>query len=266
MKHKKTISLVVILLAIITSCEELPDPAGLRGVAVVPAITDINPGIFDSKDLGNTYVEFSVTVPEGSRPDKIVVLGSYQDNYERVALAEITSFPSTVRVTAKDIAQKTGVLLSDIINGDVFAIELLTTANNTSTYSTAVLFVPVACAYDVDLATGSYHSVTDWPYENDVTIAADPNDPYKILITDMGALDGAVEDNGPFVLHINPATYEITCETKAVTSDYYGYGAITYSGDGVFSSCDGSYVLYIDISVGAYGSQGVYKFELTRNP
>ena len=266
MKELKKIGLIITLICVFTSCDKLPDPAGLRGVAVVPAITDINPGIFDSKDLENTYVEFNITVPEGSHPDKITILGSYMDNFERVLIAETSSFPSTIRVYCSDAAQKLGVSLDQLVNGDLFIFELSTLANNRATLSPAVLIVPIACAYDVELATGSYHAVSDWPSEYDVTIAADPGDPFTILVTGLGALDGAVEDNGPFVLHINPATYSIIAETKTITSDYYGYGAVTYSGNGVFSSCDGSYTLYIDISVGAYGSQGIYQFSLTRNP
>ena len=266
MKKIRKIGIVITLLMIVNSCEELPDPAGLRGVAVVPAIEDVDPGIFDSKDLENTYVQFVITVPEGSDPEKITVMGSFRDNFERVLLTEYTTFPATVTLKAADVAQKVGVSLNEIVNGDVFTFELLTKANNLATYSTAVLLVPVACAYDVALATGGYHAVSDWPSENDVTIAADPADPYTIFITDLGAIDGITEDNGPFVLHIDPATYNITCETKTLASDYYGYGAVTYSGYGVYSSCDGAYMLYIDISVGAYGSQGVYLFEMTRNP
>ena len=266
MKNILKTGLIITLLLIYSSCEELPDPAGLRGVAVVPAIEDVDPGIFDSKDLENTYVQFAVTVPEGSVPEKIAIMGSFRDNFERVLLSEYTAYPATVMIKAADAAQKLGISLDEIVNGDVFTFELLTKANNVSTYSKAVLMVPVACAYDVALATGDYHAISDWPSENDVTIAADPDDPYTIHITDLGAIDGITEDNGPFVLHIDPATYNITCETKTLASDYYGFGAVTYSGYGVYSSCDGAYMLYIDLSVGAYGSQGVYLFELTRKP
>jgi hypothetical protein len=266
MKEIKKIGLIITLLLLYSSCEELPDPAGLRGVAVVPAIEDVNPGIFDSNDLENTFVQFVITVPEGSTPEKISVLGSYQNNYERVLMAEATTFPTTVNIKASEIAQKIGLSLNEIVNGDIFTFELFTKANNFTTYSTAVLIVPVACAYNVALATGDYHAISDWPSENDVTIEADPEDPYTILVSGLGAIDGIEEDNGPFVLHIDPATYNVTAETKLLASDYYGYGSVTYSGYGVFSSCDGSYILYIDISIGEYGSQGVYQFDLTRNP
>ena len=57
-------------------------------------------------------------------------------------------------------------------------------------------------------------------------LTADPDDAYTIFVTDLGAIDGIDEDNGPFVLHINPATYNIIAETKMLSSDYYGYGAL----------------------------------------
>jgi hypothetical protein len=265
-KNIKVIGLVITLIMILFSCEELPDPAGLRDKAVVPAISDIDPGIFDSKDLENSYVEFLVTVPSGSHVDKITIQGSYQDNLERVTIAELTSFPATVRISSADAAQKLGIALDDIINGAVFSFELVTTANGTVTRSKAFLNVSVACAFDGDLTIGSYHAISDWPSENDVTITADPADPYTIYVTGLGEIDDIVEDHSPFVLHINPATFAVTAETKLIASDYYGYGSVTYSGDGVYSSCDGSYTLYIDISIGAYGSQGIYEFDLTRNP
>jgi hypothetical protein len=266
MKEIIKIGFIITLIFLFNSCEELPDPAGLRGVAVVPAITDVDPGIFDSNDLENTFVQFVITVPEGTQPEKISVLGSYQDNFERVIITEATSFPATVKIKVSEVAQKIGLSLDELVNGDIFLVELKTLSNGLATLSPAVLRVPVACAYNVDLAIGDYHAVSDWPSENDVTIEADPADPYTLLVTGLGTIDGIDEDHPPFVLHINPATYDVTAETKTLASDYYGYGEVTYSGYGIYSSCDGSYTLYIDISIGAYGSQGIYKFDLTRIP
>ncbi len=267
MKEIKKIGLIITLILLFNSCEELPDPAGLRGVAVVPAITDVDPGIFDSNDLENTFVQFVISAPEGTSPDKITVLGSYQDNFERAVMAEATSFPSTVKIKASEIAQKIGLSLSEIVNGDIFTFELLTKANNLSTYSTAALIVPVACAYDVDRATGSYHSVSaDWNSEGNITLTADPDDEYKIYVTGLEEIEGLVEDLGPLVMYINPATYAVTVPEKAIASDGWGYGSVSYSGTGVYSSCDGSYVMYFEISLSDLGSQGTYTFNFTRNP
>jgi hypothetical protein len=267
MKKIKTLGLIITLIMIFLSCEELPDPAGRRGVAVVPGITDIDPGIFDSKDLKNSYVEFTITVPAGTQVDKITIQGSYQDNLERVTITEVTSFPATVRILSSDVAQKLGIALNNIENGDVFTLELLTLANGLTTRSTAVLFVAVACAYDVNLAVGSYHSVSaDWNSEGSITLTADPANPYKIYVSGIEEMEGLVEDQGPLVMYINPATYNVTVPEKVLSSDAWGYGAISYSGNGVYSSCDGSYSMYFDISIGAYGNQGTFGFTFTRNP
>ena len=256
---------IITLFMIFLSCEKVEDPAGLRGKAVIPIISDVNPAIFDSKDLEHSYVEFKIDVPAGTHPDKIVIQGSYQTNLERIALKEVTSFPATVRILSSDVAQKLGINLADISNGAVFRLELITSANGTTTRSGAVLFIPVACAYDVNLATGSYHAVSDWPSENDFTIASDANDPYTLYVKGLATIDDIVEDLGPFVMHINPINYEVITEPKLLASDYFGYGGVTYSGSGTYSSCDGSYTLNIDISICNYGSQGIYQFNITRN-
>ncbi len=266
MKKLNTIGLIFSLILILFGCEEIKDPAGQRDVAPVPIISDINPAIFDSKDLENSYIEFNVDLVAGAQVDNTVIEGSYNGNHQRIDIGEISTFPSTVRIYSSVAAQKMGIALADISNGEVFTFELVTTYNGLTTRSNAVINVPVACAYDKELATGSYHAVSDWPSENDVTITVDPDDPYTIYVAGLGAIDGITEDNGPYVMHINPIDYSITTETKLLASDYYGYGGVTYSGDGIYSSCDGSYTLYIDISVGDYGSQGVYTFTLTRNP
>jgi hypothetical protein len=267
MKKIKTIGLVITLIMIFISCEEAKDHAGLRGVAVIPGISDINPGIFDSKDLTNSYVEFVVNIPAGTQVTKVAVVGSYGENNERIEITEVTSFPATVRISSSDAAQKLGIALADIQNGDIFTFELLTTANGVTTYSNAVLRIPVACAYNVALATGSYHSVSsDWNSEGDITITADPDDPYTIYVAGLETIEGLNEDQGPLVMHIDPATYSVTADLTVLASDAWGYGSISYSGNGVYSSCNGSYNMYFDITLSALGSVGVYTFSFTRNP
>lgn len=258
---------IAALLVLFAGCEELPDPAGLRGVAVIPAITDINPGIFDSKDLEHSYVEFRVNLPEGTQADKVTVTGSYGNSGESVILTEVTSFPATVRLASADVADKLGIDLDNIVNGDIFTIELLTEAGGITTRSNAVLFVAVACAFDSDLATGSYHSESaGWNSEGDITLTPDDEDPYRIYVSGLEEMEGLDEDQGPLVININPATYEVTVPEKVISSDAWGYGSISYSGHGVYNSCDGSYVMYFDISLSSLGNQGTYKFDFTRNP
>jgi hypothetical protein len=265
MKKIKTLGLIITFIMMSLSCEKLPDPAGRRGVAVVPGITDLDPGIFDSKDLENSYIEFDLSVPDGSQVDKITIQGSYQDTLARVTITELTSFPATVTISAADAAQKLGIELNDISNGDVFLFELVTTAYGITTRSSAVLAIPVACAYDVDLATGSYHVVGgDWGSEGNVTVTADAGDPYKIYVSGLEEIEGLTEDLGPLVMYINPATYAVNVPKKAIASDAWGYHNIAYEGYGTYSSCDGSYAMIFTITV-VEGTFGTYEFTFTRN-
>jgi hypothetical protein len=266
MKKIKVLGLIITMIMIFFSCEDVKDPAGLRGIAVVPAISGINPGIFDSKDLEHSYVEFVVNVPAGMHVDNIAIIGSYNGNLERIKITEATSLPATVRISSSDVAQKLGIALNNINNGDIFTFEVLTASNGRTTRSNAVLSVPVACAYDKALAVGSYHSVSsDWNSEGNITITSDPDDPYTVYVAGLEEIEGLNEDRGPLVMHINPATYTVIADETVIASDAWGYGSISYAGTGVYSSCDGSYVMYFGISLEALGNQGTFKFDFTRN-
>lgn len=269
MRNIRALELIFTLIMVLLSCEELPDPAGKRGIAVVPGISDLDPGIFDSKNLENSYVEFKVNIPSSTQVSKIVIQGSYQDNLERVTISELTSFPATVRIKSADAAQKLGIDLDDITNGDIFLFELVTTTSEVTTRSSAILSIPVACAYDVNLATGSYHSVSPpegWNSEGNITLTADPADQYKIYVTGIEEIEGLVEDLGPLIMHINPATFEVTVPKKAISSDAWGYGSISYEGRGVYSSCNGTYSMVFDITLASLGTYSGNQFTFTRNP
>ncbi len=265
MKRIKSLGIIITLIMIIFGCEELKDPAGERGIAVIPEISNINPALFDSKDLENSYVEFTVDLVPGTSVDKCIIEGSFNGNQERVEIAEISAFPSTVRIVSSVAAQKIGIALDDISNGQVFTFELVTTANGVTTRSNAAINVPVACAYDVNLATGSYHSVSsDWNSEGDITITADADDPYTLYVTGLEEMEGLVEDVGPLVMHINPVDYSVIADKSILASDAWGLTNIAYEGTGVYSSCDGSFVMYFEISV-VEGSWGTFQFTFTRN-
>jgi hypothetical protein len=267
MKKLKISATIFALALIMLGCEKAKDPAGLRDVGLIPVISDVNPGIFDSRDLKNSYVELTIGLDNGKKADKAIIEGSYNNNHERVKLLEITTFPATVRIISGDVIQKLGIAEGDVVNGDTFILEVVTTANGLTTRSTAILRVVVSCAYDRALASGSYHSAsTDWNSDGDITITADPADPYKVYVTGLEEMEGLVEDSGPLVMYINPATYEVTVPSKVISSNAWGYGSISYAGTGVYNSCDGSYVMHFDISLESLGSQGINTFIFTRNP
>lgn len=254
------------LIMIFSGCEKAKDPAGQRDVGVIPVISDINPGIFDSKDLNKSYVVFKLDKQIGSQTEKVVIEGSYKNNNQRIPLAEINTFPATVKIISGDVIQKLGISAANVVNGDIFTFEMVTTAKGITTRSPAILRVVVSCAYENSLAVGSYHSVsTDWNSEGDITITSDPNDPYKVYVTGLEEMEGLVEDSGPLVMNIDPATYSISVPEKIISTDAWGYGSIKYAGDGVYNSCDGSYVMHFEISLDATGSLGINTFIFTRN-
>ena len=266
MKKIITLSTIFTLLIFLFSCEELKDPAGLRGKAVVPFLTDVNPAIFDSKDLENSFIQFEVSLPEGTSVEKISIVGSYSKSSGTAEITELTTFPSTVKITSAETAQLLGLNLADISNGDIFTFELLTTAGGMTTRSSAVLLVPVACAYDQALATGSYHSVSaDWGSDGTITITGDESDPYTVYVAGLEAIEGLDEDKGPLVMHINPINYAVVADKTVIASDAFGYHNIAYEGNGTFSSCDGSYTMLFLITVDE-GTFGTFSFTFTRNP
>lgn len=267
MKKIKILGFIVILMMYSISCEELPDPAGERGVAVVPGISGLNPGVFDVNDLQNSFVRFTVNLPEGTTVSKATLVASFNNNHEDAIITELTSFPSVVTVLSSDAAQKLGIALAEIERGDVFGFELLITEDGRTTRSTP-LAVPVACVYTTAMSTGSFHSVSeDWATEGDITITADPADPYKVYVSGLEELDGLNEDLGPLVMHIDPITFAVTAD-KTVLASLVTWGApyhnIAYEGTGSFSTCDGTYIMSFEISVDE-GTWGANAFIFTKN-
>lgn len=266
MKKMKPIGLIATLILVIFGCTKVVDPAGKRNAAVVPAISGIQPGIFDSKDLVNSFVQFTLSLASGDQAEGADLVASYNGNNAREDITTVSSFPATVKITSGDVIQKLGLNTADIKNGDVFLIEVLTTSNGESTWSNAVLNVPVACAFEAALSTGSYHSVsTDWNSQGNITLTADQNDPYTIYVTGIEAIEDLNEDKGPLVMHINPATYAVTADKSVIASDAFGYHNIAYQGSGTYNSCDGSFAMNFDISVDE-GDFGLYTFTFTKNP
>ena len=111
MKKIKFLGLIVTLMVMMFSgCKKTTeDPAGSRGVAVIPVISNIKPGIFNSKDLVNSYVEFVVDLGTATPGATAVIQGSYNNDLKRIKIADVTSFPATVRLVSGDVIQKLGV-------------------------------------------------------------------------------------------------------------------------------------------------------------
>ncbi|MFZ0281831.1 MAG: hypothetical protein WAL29_09290, partial [Bacteroidales bacterium] len=253
MKSIKITGLIVLLTALTFNCEEeVKDPAGRRGAAAVPVISDIGPGVFASEDLVNSYVEFVVSPGDGVVAEKAIIEGSYNNNGARVELTEVTSFPATIHIVSGETIQALGLTPAEVDNGDVFNLEILLTAGGTATRSNAVLNVRVACGFVDTKAIGSYHSLSgpdDWVSEGNITITANQDDPYTIYVAGLEALEGVNEDGGPLVMHIDPGTFEVTADYTVLASEAFGFHNLAYAGSGIYDSCDGSYQMDFDISV-----------------
>lgn len=264
MKKIKTIGLIVTLIMIFFGCEKIKDPAGQRNAAVIPTISDVSPGIFINGD-NSSYIQFVVKFDSLVTVEKTEIVVSHQDTLKRVKVAELTTFPATVHITLGEVLEKLG--LTTVNNGDIIYVEVQTTKNGLTTRSNAALGISIVCEFDAALTFGSYHSVsapTEWNSEGNVTITPDAVDPYTVYVAGLEALEGFNEDLGPLPMHINPTTFAVTVDPTVIVSAG-DYGTIQYGGNGTFNSCDGSYSMNYDITLGVYGPQGKFKFSLTRN-
>ena len=266
MEKIKKLGLIAALIILALGCSKLKDPAGRRNVGAVPAITNVAPGIFNSKDLVNSFVQFTVDLPAGYQADGAVIEASYKANSERIQVGQVTSFPGTVKLVSGDVIQKLGLAASSVSNGDVFTIEIVTTVDGVPYRSNTILLISVACAFDKTLTIGSYHSVSkDWNTNGNITLTDDPNDPYKIFVAGLETIDGLNEDKGPLVMHIDPVTFAVIADKTVIASSGFGYHNISYSGSGTYSSCDGSFAMTFDISSDE-GDFGQFTFSITKNP
>jgi len=261
MKKFNKIPLVLTLIIILFSCEEAKDPAGQRNVGIVPLLTDVS-GMYISGEL-SSFMQFKVDLQSGGTVESAQIVVSSGENFQRVKIADITSFPSEFTFTLGDITEKIG----EISEGEVIYIEVVTTKDGLTTRSNAALAQIVFCKYDVNMATGSYHSVSppsEWNSEGDIALKADAADQFTIYVTGLETIEGLDEDQGPLVMHIDPATFSVIADKTVLASDAWGETNIAYEGTGAYNSCTGVYEMNFNISTDQY-DYGTFQFTFTRN-
>jgi hypothetical protein len=261
MKTLNIINITISLVLLFSGCEKAKDPAGRRNVGVVPTISDVS-GIFISGEPGS-FISFKVDLANGVTVEKAEIVVSSQDNFQRLKISDITSFPSTLNFTLGAITEKLGTINS----GDVIYLEVVTTKDGLTTRSNAALAQIVFCEYSVSLATGSYHSVsppTEWNSEGDISITADPANQYTVYVKGLETIEGQNEDKGPLVMHIDPVTFSVTAEKTVIASVAFGETNIAYEGSGSYNSCTGLYSMNFHITTDQT-DYGVFAFTFTRN-
>jgi len=268
MKTFKIIGLFAAMVFTFASCEtEVEDPAGERGLGAVPAITDINPAVYDSNDLQNTFVQFTIDL--ASSASEAVVYVSFNGNKSRVEMGRYTTFPATVQVKLTDAAAGLGMTPEQVELGDVFNFEIAAIVNGKTYFSNAAFNAPLVCAYNPNLVSGSYHATSDdWGLDGDVTITVDPEDDFKLYVTGLAAIEGLDEDQGPLVMEVNPLNFEVTAPKSVLASSVAPWGlAYTgyfYEGFGILNTCDGTYTMTFTIGVDQ-GTWGAFNFTFTKN-
>ncbi|MBW6489903.1 MAG: hypothetical protein K0B15_01800 [Lentimicrobium sp.] len=267
MKTTKLITFLVAMVLAFTACEtEVEDPAGLRSEGVVPSITNLNPAVFDVNDPSNTFIQFDLDINAADRASvkEVKLIVSLNGNKQRVEVLSLTDFPQNIKVFMKEAASALGMKLEDIGAGDAFNFEVLTIQGDKTYRSSASFNAAVVCAYDPDLVTGSYRAVSaDWAVDGTVTLTVDPQDEYIVYVAGLAALDGLTEDQGPLKMVVNPLDFSVVAEKTVLASSAFGYTNIAYAGDGLLSTCDGSYEMLFNITVDQ-GSFGSFAFTFTK--
>lgn len=268
MKQLKIYAMLFTLTFLMFGCENTYENlVGERGANVTAVISNLKPAIFN-EDLANSFISFTVSLPEGEVVDAAEVEVSLGD--KSAILTSLATFPATVTIKAIDAINALGVDANTVTTSSVFYISVLTEKNGQKTRSkTSSLKVPVVCAFDPTLAVGSYDVVSaDWEVQGDVTLVADANDPYKIRIKGLQAVDGLTGSGLDVIVDIDPGTFAVTGGTTLMAADlsewdlaYTNYSYKLKSGS--YNSCEGSFVLNFDIFVDQ-GAFGTFKFTFTK--
>jgi hypothetical protein len=257
--------IVIAATMLLASCQDTNENlVQSRGMGVVPLMSEPNPALFIAGAIETSYIAFDVSLSEGDKVDKAEVEVVYNG---KSAIVKPVTLPSSVNLTAAEIVDALGVSPSAVQAGDVFYVYVLTTAGGSTTRSPAAVAVSVVCEFDAALTEGIYNfESSDWAVDGQVTLAADPSDPYKITLTDYPEAEG-VENNltgNKITLVINSTSFKVTGAKTILADNLADFGAsyasyTNYAYEpvaGMYNSCDGSYTVTFAISVdqGSVGS------------
>ena len=205
--------------------------------------------------------------------------------------AGISTFPSEIRLNKTSVVSAFSELTSpdDFALGDILTIsaklyladgttiDMLDSEGerdfgsdiHTSSFFEPIIAYGVVCDFDPELTVGTYDVVSDdWGVYGDVTVEADPSDPYKLFIIGMADLEGLVSNGNSIELSIDPGNFAITGPESIIAADLAPWGLpyVEYSytpADGLYNSCTGAMDISfaVNVSIGGWGPQA---FFLTR--
>jgi len=298
MKNIKYFLLIIMSLFLINSCKKGTDlrmPEMQKANSAVLKVTASSPFI-NVADVNAYSLSVDVDLLYNDpfkKIDLMVVMA--RDFSKQYLLQSITSVPSSITISGADIVAAIPELASsaDISAGDEFYVfgnvELTDgtylpgmLADGTIALSSANknivgilkdgavpdVRIAVPCAFDPALAVGSYHAVSaDWGAAGDVTVTADPNDAFKVYVSGFETMEGLVEDKGPLPMFIK-SNYSVDVPKYVFVSSLAPWGLpytnLSYGGGGTYNTCDGSYILTMEVRVDQ-GGFGSYTWTLTRN-
>jgi len=233
-------------------------------------------GIYSGKIVVDTYYK--------DLPVDANVIIAMNGNYAALKTfkAGVTTFPLTLAITSADL--KTLFGLSTIVAGNYFEIGMDVKMQNGTWYpsfntrgvaygsgpsnlpgSSPTLKIAAVCGYNINLVTGSFHSVSaSWNSEGDITITKDPTNQYIVYVAGLEAIEGLIEDKGPLKMVIDPTDYSVKAIKTVIASDAWGDHNIAYEGTGTLNPCNGTYTMNFTITVDE-GTYGKFGFIFTKN-
>lgn len=233
--------------------------------------------------------------------DKLRLVVVYNGAYDKPYTIEdnITTVPHDFTITSStliDIISELGsvddmkaddkyhVYVIPTMNGEEFPPYQLLGGKAYNTVSSSILqnlnaftglnsadyVINVPCQLLPENMVGSYYMASDdWEAYGDVTIEADPNDPYKVYIYGIAAAEGLVDNGNGIEVYVDPDTYAASAKKTVLAADLAAWG-LSYTNyyyepvSANFNTCDGSYTFTFKIGVDQ-GSWGNFNYKFTRN-
>lgn len=243
-----------------------------------------------------------VLFKEGVPFDKLRLVVAYNGAYDEAGTIEdnIVTVPYDITVSSSNMVSVLSSLssLNDLEAGDWLHVYVIPTIGGKEyppyqvlggkAYSTtsasigqnltaftgltsADVVVNVPCELKPAMMVGSYYMASDdWAAWGDVTIEADPANPFKVFIYGAAGAEGLVDNGNGIEINIDPVTYAASGVKTVLSANLapWGLGGYTnyyYQPNTVsYNTCNGSYSMVVRIGVDQ-GSWGNFNYLFTRN-